>query len=196
MGYLPEALRNYLLRLGWSHGDAEIIDTDRLDNLNAHYLRQATDESLVSMILPRLEANLGHAVDRTGRERLARAMGSLKPRAKTLRQLTEKAAFLVRKRPLARTDKAAKLLTAEARANLRRLGQGLAAIEDWSEPALEAVVRDAAAAAEVKLGAMAQPLRVALTGSTESPGIFEVMAILGRAEVIGRIDDIDEQPIC
>jgi glutamyl-tRNA synthetase len=224
MGYLPEVLRNYLLRLGWSHGDAEIIDTDqavawfdldgigrgsarldsdRLDNLNAHYLRQASDERLVSLILPRLEAMLGDAVDRTGRERLARAMGSLKARAKTLRQLSEKAAFLVKKRPIARTPKAAKLLTAEARANLRRVRQGLAAIEDWNEPALEAALRDAAAAADVKLGAMAQPLRAALTGATESPGIFEVMAILGRAEVIGRVDDVAddrlggaERPIC
>ncbi len=224
MGYLPEVLRNYLLRLGWSHGDAEIIDTDqavawfdldgigrgsarldtdRLDNLNAHYLRQASDQHLVSLILPRLEAMLDDAVDRTGRERLARAMGSLKARAKTLRQLSEKAAFLVKKRPIVRTPKAAKLLTAEARANLRRARQGLAAIEDWNEPALEAALRDAAAAAEVKLGAMAQPLRAALTGSTESPGIFEVMAILGRTEVLGRVDDAAddrlggaERPIC
>ncbi len=88
--------------------------------------------------------------------------------------------------------KAAKLLTTKARANLRRARQGLAAIEDWNEPALEAALRDAAAAAEVKLGAMAQPLRAALTGSTESPGIFEVMAILGRTEVLGRVDDVAE----
>ena len=217
MGYLPEVLRNYLLRLGWSHGDAEIIDTDqavawfdldgigrgsarldtdRLDNLNAHYLRQATDARLISLILPRLEAMLDDAVDRTGRERLARAMEILKPRAKTLRQLSEKAAFLVKKRPIALTRKAAKLLTAESRANLRRVRQGLTAIEDWNEPVLEAVLRDAAAAADVKLGAMAQPLRAALTGATESPGIFEVMAILGRAEVIGRVDDVAEQSIC
>jgi len=213
-GYLPEALRNYLLRLGWSHGDDEIIDTDqavawfdldgigrgsarfdndRLDNLNAHYLRQAADERLVSLIVPRLQARLGDAVDAIGRERLTRAMQSLKPRAETLEQLSEKAAFLVKKRPIDRTPKAARLLTADACANLRRARRGLATIEDWNEPALEAALRDAAAAAGVKLGAVAQPLRAALTGVTESPGIFEVMAILGRAEVLGRVDDVLDQ---
>ncbi len=210
MGYLPEALRNYLLRLGWSHGDDEIIgtdqaiawfdldgigraparfDPDRLANLNAHYLRHTGPEPLVAMIVPRMQETLGHPVDRAGRERLARAMPSLTKRANTLTQLAEKATFYVTERPIALTAKAARLLDPKGREALRELHGRLAALEAWDQEALEASLRDAAAAARVKLGAFAQPLRAALTGTTESPGIFEVMAILGRDQVLGRIED-------
>ncbi|MFQ5955058.1 MAG: glutamate--tRNA ligase [Kiloniellales bacterium] len=211
MGYLPEALRNYLLRLGWSHGDHEIIgtdeaiawfdldgigrsparfDLDRLANLNAHYLRQTEHQRLVAMIVPRIEATLGHEVPAVGRERLAQAMTSLTKRSKTLQQLSEISMFYVMERPITLSPKAAKLLDTEGRAELRLLHRELAALKAWDQQALEACVRGMAESRGGKLGSIAQPLRAALTGTTESPGIFEVMAILGRDQVLGRIEDV------
>ena len=210
MGYLPEALRNYLLRLGWAHGDEEIIpgekaiewfgldavgksparfDFDKLNNLNGHYIREAGNARLVELLSPRLEAALGRAIGETGRERLRLACESLKPRAKTLAELAENAAFYLAERPLELTPKAAKLLSPEARQLLARLGPALAALPDWSEPLLDEAVRAFAEAEGAKLGQIAQPLRAALTGSHASPGIFEVMAILGREESLARIGD-------
>ena len=136
MGYLPEALRNYLLRLGWSHGDEEIISTEqaiawfdldavgkaaarfdfaKLDSLNGHYIRAADDEYLLDLLCPRFEALLGAPLEEAGRARLLAALPGLKPRAETLRALAENAAFYLREPPLPMDDKAAKLLTAEAR---------------------------------------------------------------------------------
>jgi glutamyl-tRNA synthetase len=210
MGYLPEALRNYLLRLGWSHGDDEIISTaeavewfdldavgrgaarfdfDKLESLNGHYLRQATDARLVGLIRDRLEAMPGLALDATALERLERGMAGLKTRAKTLDELAQNAAFYAAARPIVPSDKAAKLLSADAVVILGRLRAELQAQEDWSETALEATVRAFADASGIKLGQVAQPLRAALTGSTTSPGIFEVMAVLDRAESLARIAD-------
>jgi glutamyl-tRNA synthetase len=211
MGYLPEALRNYLLRLGWSHGDEEIIPTEKaiewfdldavgrsaarfdfakLANLNGHYIRETPNDRLVSLILPRIEAMIGGAVDTEGRQRLADGMDGLKPRAKTLVELADIAAFYVRPRPVPLADAAAKQLDPEARARLAVLGQALGRVEDWNAAALEAVVRTAAEGAGIKLGALAQPLRAALTGSTTSPPIFEVMQALGRSETLGRLGDV------
>ena len=210
LGYLPEALRNYLLRLGWAHGDEEIIssdqaiewfgldavgksparfDFDKLDNLNGHYIREAGNARLVELLSPRLEAALGHTIGETDRERLRMACESLKPRAKTLTELAENAFFYLAERPLSLTPKAAKLLGPEARQLLARLEPALDALADWSEPALDEAVRAFAEAEGVKLGRIAQPLRAALTGSHASPGIFEVMAILGREESLTRIRD-------
>ena len=210
LGYLPEALRNYLLRLGWGRGDEEIIPTERavewfdldgvgraparldfakLDNLNGHYLRETADARLVALIAPRLKAITGKAPDTEGGDRLARAMAGLKSRAKTLNELAENAVLYVTERPLEMSDKAAKLLSPEARARLGRLAPGLRAVGDWNEPALEARLRAFAEAEDCKLGQVAQPLRAALTGSNASPGIFEVMAILGRSESLARIAD-------
>ncbi|MFQ5775040.1 MAG: glutamate--tRNA ligase [Kiloniellaceae bacterium] len=210
MGYLPEALCNYLLRLGWSHGDDEIITTEqaiawfdldavgrgparfdfaKLDSLNGHYLRQAEDARLVEAILPRLARTIGHEVDADGRDRLARGMAGLKMRAKTLKELAENAAFYVAGRPLRLTARAAKLLDAEACGRLGRLLPRLEALDEWSETMLEEAVRAFAEAEGVKLGQVAQPLRAALTGSDASPGIFEIMAVLGRAESLARIAD-------
>ena len=210
LGYLPEALRNYLLRLGWGRGDAEIIPTERavewfdldgvgraparldfakLDNLNGHYLRETADARLVALIAPRLKAITGKAPDTEGGDRLARAMAGLKSRAKTLNELAENAVLYVTERPLEISDKAAKLLSPEARARLGRLAPDLRAVDDWNEPALEARLRAFAEAEDCKLGQVAQPLRAALTGSNASPGIFEVMAILGRSESLARIAD-------
>jgi glutamyl-tRNA synthetase len=210
MGYLPEALRNYLLRLGWGHGDEEIISTaqaiewfdidavgkaparfdfTKLANLNGHYIRAADDDRLVAEIIPRLERTLGHSVDAVGRDRLRRAMPGLRPRAKTLVELAESAAFLVRPRPLALDAAAQKLLTPEARGLLRDLADELAAVEDWSAAALESCVRATAEARAAKLGSLAQPLRAALSGSNVSPPIFAVMEVLGREETLARVRD-------
>jgi glutamyl-tRNA synthetase len=210
MGYLPEALRNYLLRLGWAHGDEEIISTDqavdwfdldgvgraparfdfaKLDSLNGHYIREAEDARLVTLIAPRLEAIVGKPPDAEAEERLLRAMAGLKFRAKNLNELAENAAFYVIERPLEITGKAIKLLAPEARQRLGRLLPALEAADDWSESALEVRIRAFAEAEDCKLGEVAQPLRAALTGSNASPGIFEVMAILGRAESLARIAD-------
>ncbi|HEX2113738.1 MAG TPA: glutamate--tRNA ligase [Alphaproteobacteria bacterium] len=211
MGYLPEALRNYLLRLGWSHGDEEVISTEqaiawfdldavgrsaarfdfaKLANLNGHYIRETANDRLVSLVLPRIEAAIGIAVDASGRQRLLDGMDGLKPRAKTLVELAEIAAFYVRPRPLKLAEAAEKQLDTAARTRLGELRQVLAAVHDWSAPALEAAIRSAAEAAGVKLGALAQPLRAALTGSVTSPPIFEVMQVLGRLETLGRLDDV------
>lgn len=209
MGYLPEALRNYLLRLGWSHGDEEIIsdaqaaewfgldhvgkspsrfDFVKLENLNGHYLREAADDRLVALIVPELE-KLGHPVDATGKARLEKGMAGLKARAKTLVELAHSAAFYVAARPLKLDEKAAALLDDDARALLRDLAGLFEQSAEWTGPALEALVRGHAEAKGLKLGKAAQPLRAALTGSTTSPPIFEVMEVLGRAETLERLRD-------
>jgi glutamyl-tRNA synthetase len=215
MGYLPVALRNYLVRLGWSHGDQEIFSTDemiaafdlpqigrsparfdfaKLENLNGHYIRSASDEELlagVRRILPHV-ANGSELAARLTPEleaKLLAAMGSLKERAKTLVELIDSAKFLYAARPLALDERAAALLTADARSLMGKLAARLAAVEPWSAAATEAAVRSFAEAEGAKLGAVAQPLRAALTGRTTSPGIFEVLAVLGKAESLARLGD-------
>ncbi len=214
LGYLPEALRNYLVRLGWSHGDDEIMSTEqmiewfdldaigrgparfdfaKLNNLNGHYIRQADDERLVDLMEDAL-AELADG-DRLRsrlpavRQRLLEAMPSLKERAKTIVELAEGARFLLDERPIAVDERAAALLTAESRALLERLLARLEAHEEWSASALEDTVRNFARDEDAKLGAVAQPVRAALTGSTASPGIFDVMAVLGKEETLGRLRD-------
>jgi glutamyl-tRNA synthetase len=198
------------LRLGWGHGDEEIIpveqaiawfdldavgrspsrlDFDKLDNLNGHYLRQADDQRLLDRLAPFIAEAAGTAPDADGMARLARGMGGLKVRARTLKELAALAAFYVRRRPLAMDEKAAKLLTGDARALLQRLLPGLTAVDGWTAEAVESAVRAFAEAEGAKLGNVAQPLRAALTGSSVSPGIFEVMEILGRDEALDRIRD-------
>jgi glutamyl-tRNA synthetase len=210
MGYLPEALRNYLLRLGWSHGDEETISTEqaikwfdldavgrsasrfdfaKLNNLNGHYIREAAPERLVDLVVPRLEKALGTQVDAEGRRRLVEGMAGLKARAKTLVELADSAAFYVKKRPLALDDKAQKLLAGPGRERLAALIPALEAVSNWTAAALEAAVRAAAESSSIKLGDLAQPLRAALTGGATSPPIFEVMAVLGREEALGRLAD-------
>jgi glutamyl-tRNA synthetase len=209
MGYLPEALRNYLMRLGWSHGDDEIISTEnairwfdikdvgraaarfdqaKLDNINAHYIREADDARLLALVAERLEAQLGRTLSEVERARLLKAMPGLKPRAKTIVELAEKAWFYVAPRPIQPTADATKLLKPEAR---HLLGELAAYLDDaeWQAGALEQRLRDFADSKNVKFGAVAQPLRAALTGSTASPGIFEVMEALGPDESLGRITD-------
>ena len=209
MGYLPEALRNYLMRLGWSHGDEEIIplekaiewfdiadvgrgaarfDQAKLDSVNAHYIREADDARLLGLIAERLEAEFARPLAADDRERLARALPGLKPRAKTIVELADKARFYVAPRPIQPSPDAAKLLTGEARHLLGELTADLDGGE-WQAGAIEQKLRDFAGAKNIKLGAVAQPLRAALTGSLASPGIFEVMEVLGRDESLARLED-------
>jgi glutamyl-tRNA synthetase len=211
MGFLPEAMRNYLLRLGWGHGDVEIVGTEeavrlfdisgvgrsparfdmaKLLNVNGHYLREADNERLLLLLQPRLEALLGKPLDDAGRDRLRRGMDGLKTRAKTLVELAENAAFYVRPRPIPLDEGARRLLDEQARAELAGLRGELAASADWSEEAVEQTVRGFADRRGLKLGKVAQPLRAALTGSSTSPGLFEVMAVLGRDETLGRLADV------
>ena len=209
LGFLPEAVRNYLLRLGWSHGDDEIITTDqavalfdlgavgrsparfdlaKLTSLNAHYLRERPDVDLADMIAPRLAA-VHLAPDDIGMRRLAHGMPGLKQRARTLVELAQSAAFYVRPRPIPLDEKGSTLLDGAARAALAAVVAPLRAAAEWSEATLEAVCRECAETAGIGFGKLAQPMRVALTGGTVSPGVFEIMAVLGPDETIGRIDD-------
>ncbi len=210
MGYLPEAMRNYLLRLGWAHGDEEIIsteqavlwfdlgavgrspsrfDTDKLDNLNGHYLRQAEPARLVELIAPALAERLGQPLDFSATDRLLTGMNGLRERAKNTIELAENAYFYVETRPLKPDEKAARLLSEGGSERLQAMRPALATLETWNEPKLEALVREQAEERGCKLGELAQPLRAALTGSTRSPGIFYVMAVLGRDECLARLDD-------
>jgi glutamyl-tRNA synthetase len=215
LGYLPEALRNYLVRLGWSHGDQEIFSTEemiaafdlknigrsaarfdfaKLENLNGHYLRHASDDRLVAAletILPEHgpARGLGPTFDPDLRAKLLAAMPGLKERAKTLVELLDSAAFLYAKRPLALDDKAAGLLANGGRERLAGALQMLEALPNWTTESTEGAVRAAAEAAGVKLGQIAQPLRAALTGRSTSPGLFDVMAVLGRDESLARLRD-------
>jgi glutamyl-tRNA synthetase len=215
MGYLPEALRNYLVRLGWSHGDQEIFSTEemietfdlknigrsaarfdfaKLENLNGHYLRQSSDERLVAALETILPVHgpprgLGTAFDPALRETFLAAMPGLKERAKTLVELLDSAAFLYAKRPLALDDKAAGILANGGRERLAGALQKLEALPAWTAESTETAVRAAAEAAGVKLGQIAQPLRAALTGRSTSPGLFDVMTVLGRDESLARLRD-------
>jgi glutamyl-tRNA synthetase len=210
MGFLPAALRNYLLRLGWGHGDDEIISTEqaiewfdlanvgrapsrfdvtKLTNLNAHYMRETPDDELVPLVQPLVEARIGGAIDVSGLERVRRGLSGVKQRSRTLVELADNLVFYARAgAPSPADDKARAVLTADAKSLLGRLAMALEAeAANWSEKQVEDAVRRFADAAGVKLGQVAQPLRVALTGSTVSPGIFEVLAILGPAETISRL---------
>jgi glutamyl-tRNA synthetase len=204
MGILPEALSNYLLRLGWGHGDDEIIaldqavewfdldhvgkspsrfDFQKLENLNGHYIREADDARLAGLVAPKL------GIDGGGRGLLVRAMPELKARAHDLGQLADGAAFLFDQRPLAVDDKAAALLTDESRRHLALAHRALATLSDWTHDSTDAAVREVAESNALKLGKLAQPLRAALTGRTTSPGIFDVLVLLGRDESLARIAD-------
>jgi len=209
MGFLPETMRNYLLRLSWSHGDDEIISTEqaiewfdldavgksaarfdmaKLTNLNGHYLRETENSELARLIKPLLEAD-GLVVDATAAARLEAAMPGLKPRATTLLDLAAAARFYIVKRPIQPDEKAAKLLTPEALERLEALIPASENLDSWDEAAIETLVREEAERNGLKLGKIAQPLRATLTGSTMSPGLFEVMAVLGRDETIRRLRD-------
>ncbi len=215
MGYLPAALRNYLLRLGWSQGDREIFSTDemvaafalggigrspsrfdlaKLENLDGLYLRAMPDHELLETLvatLPHLDQ--GPAVlaklDDAMRHKLLAALPALKDRAKTLVELLDGAMFLFAERPLRMDAKAAEVLERGGRSHVEALLPRLAALPSWTAEETEAVVRIYAEEAGAKLGQVAQPLRAALIGRTTSPGIFDVLAVLGREESLGRLED-------
>jgi glutamyl-tRNA synthetase len=207
MGILPEALFNYLLRLGWGHGDDEIISRDqaikwfdldhvgkspsrfdmkKLENLNGHYIREADDARLATLVAERLGG--------ADTELLVRAMPELKARAHDLNQLADGARFLFASRPLEMDEGAAALLTPESRALLGAAHEELSGVRAWAHDDLERAVRHVAEEAGVKLGKLAQPLRAALTGRTTSPGIFDVLALLGQGESLARIADQMVEP--
>jgi len=204
LGILPEALSNYLLRLGWGHGDDEIIsreqaiewfdinnvgkspsrfDLKKLENLNGHYMREADDARLATLISPKFGLSYEEL------PLLIKAMPELKARAHNLGELAEGAEFLFAERPLALDEKAAALLTEESRHYLALAHAALAAAPNWEHDSLDAAVREVAESNSLKLGKLAQPLRAALTGKTTSPGIFDVLVLLGKDESLARIAD-------
>jgi glutamyl-tRNA synthetase len=209
MGYLPEAMRNYLLRLGWSHGDDEIIATEqaiewfdvggigrsparfdlaKLESVNAHYIQASDNARLVDLAVPFIEKQAGVSVDAAGRARLLAGMDGLKPRARSLVELADNAAFYISRpqHPLT-VVKAARMLESDGAAQLAPLPALLEAVDTWEAARLESTIRGHAEENALGLGKIAQPLRAALTGSNASPGIFEVMEVLGKAETIARI---------
>ncbi len=216
LGYLPAAVRNYLVRLGWAHGDQEVFSTDemiaafdlsaigrsasrfdfaKLENLNGIYMRAAPDHEILAaldQVMPELgpPRGLGQALSSDVRARLVMAMPGLKERAKTLVELLDSAAYLYSPRPLALEDKAAALLDGEARKRLGLLIGSFEALGEWTVETTEAAVRAFADAHGLKLGQVAQPLRAALTGKSTSPGLFDVLAVLGRDESILRLRDV------
>lgn len=212
MGYLPEALRNYLLRLGWSHGDDETIstqqaiewfDTDgigksparldfaKMENLNGHYIREADNARLAELVVPFLESQLGHSVDELGKARVLKGMDGLKQRAKTLIELADMAKLYVVNRPLNFDDKAHKILTEDG-------GNALVAdilplfeqANDWTADAMQEIATHYAETKDTKLGKVAQPLRAGLCGRAVSPSVFEMMEVLGREESLARLKDV------
>jgi len=216
MGYLPQAMRNYLARLGWSHGDEEIMsledmikwfgmdavgqsaarfDFKKLENLNGHYMRATGDADL----LGHWKVYLAHAengapvlswlADADNEKTALTALPGLKERAKTLVELTESASYLWRQRPLDTDEKAQKILNDEAKAILGDLRDVLSGVSDWAAEPLESAVKSYAEKQDLKLGKVAQPLRAALTGRGTSPGIYDVLIALGRDESLARITD-------
>src|SRR6478672_5857436 len=215
MGYLPAAMRNYLVRLGWAHGDQEIFTTEemiaafdlpqigrsparfdftKLESLNGHYIRSTDDASLMAaleQLLPHIAGGqeLTSKMTPALRGKFLAAMPAMKERAKTLVELFEASRFLWASRPLDLNDQAKALLTPQAQAEIAALLPELQAIPTWNAAAVEAVIRGYADRAGLKLGAVAQPLRAALTGRTTSPPIFDVLEVLGPDESLARLRD-------
>ncbi|WP_299484052.1 glutamate--tRNA ligase [uncultured Roseibium sp.] len=216
LGYLPQAMRNYLARLGWSHGDEEIMslndmidwfgldavgqsparfDFKKLENLNGHYMRSTEDAELLEHWKVYLQAAehgekvLSWLSQGENEKTALNALPGLKERAKTLVELTESASYLWRERPLDTDEKAQKILSEDARVILGELSGVLEATQQWTAEPLETAVRDYAEQKDLKLGKVAQPLRAALTGRGTSPGIYDVLIALGREESLARIND-------
>jgi glutamyl-tRNA synthetase len=207
-GYLPEAIRNYLLRLCWSHGDDEIISTEqaiawfdfdgigksparfdfaKLGSVNAHYIKQADDRRIAELAEPFIARTLGQPLSLAQMDLLTRALPDLKPRAQTIVEIAEMAVFYFHRGPLPMDEKAGKLLTLDAKLHLAVLAERMKALPDYTAEAIEALFRAYAEEKGLKLGAIAQPFRAAMTGSTISPPIFGVAALLGKEETLRRI---------
>ncbi|MBC07454.1 glutamate--tRNA ligase [Thalassospira sp.] len=213
MGFLPEALNNYLLRLGWGHGDDEVISAEqaiewfditdvgkgaarfdfaKLTNLNGIYLRQADDKRLVDEIAPLIAKQIGvDGLDASQKEILINGMAGLKERAKTLIELADSSAFYVTDGVNSVNEKAQSLIDGAPEGLFKELANSLEALDSWTEEDVDASVRAIAEKFELKLGKVAQPLRAVLTGSNSSPGIFEVMIVLGKTQTLKRIRHFD-----
>lgn len=215
MGYLPEAMRNYLTRLGWGHGDDEIFTTEqaikwfdvanigksparfdfvKLTNLNGHYIREADDQRLVDLIKPILE-EMKHTISPEGEALLLKGMPGLKQRAKTIMELAESAAFYITPLPLPMDEKAQKLLDESGLQAIKLMENALSELENdqWTEESLENLAREIAEKNDLKLGKIAQPMRAALTGSTVSPSIFEIMTVLGPESSLKRLINLTQK---
>ncbi|MEM8652565.1 MAG: glutamate--tRNA ligase [Pseudomonadota bacterium] len=215
MGYVPEGLRNYLVKLGWAHGDDEIMSTDqmiewfgfdgmnkaparfdfqKLDAINGHHIRHMDDEVLLGhleAVLDYIEGgkHISDNLNEESRKQLLLAMPSLKERAKTLVALAQGAAFIFDTRPLDMEEKAAKFVTDETREMIREILPAFEAVEDWTPTSIEEVIRGFAESKDLKLGKVAPPLRAALTGKAASPGAFDVLNVLGKSESVARLKD-------
>lgn len=211
MGYLPEAMRNYLLRLGWGHGDQELFTTEeavaaftlqgigkspsrmdfaKLAHVNAHYMKQADDDRMMSLLLPFIEKELGHKPSEQGLAWFKSCLPALKERATTLIELAQTGLFFLRPRPLPLNDDAQKQLDDSARAMIGDARQALETLPSFDAATIEATIKEFAAKKELKMGKVGMPLRAALTGTTNSPSIFQVAEILGRDETLARLKDI------
>jgi len=211
MGYLPSAVKNYLLRLGWSHGDDETIsqqqaiewfgleaigkspsrfDFTKLENLNGYYIREVeSDQSLAQICRPVIEKSLGRPLSAAEDALLITAMKELKPRAKNINDLAQSSLFLFATRPLSLIPKAEKILNEDAKVILTEVANQLENCAAWEIEALEAEIKAFAEARDLKLGNIAQPIRASLTGSNVSPGIFDILVWLGKEESLARMRD-------
>jgi glutamyl-tRNA synthetase len=209
MGYLPETIRNYLLRLGWSHGDDEIISTNqaikwfglenvgkspsrfdfaKLENLNGHYIREADNARLVELVVE----SGGLTVNAEQRKILQKAMNGLKQRAKTIVELAENADFYLSLRPIKLDDKAIEVIDKGGREVIIGILPELEKITDFNHDNLQIICKDYAEKSGQKLGNIMSPIRTAIVGKTTSPSMFEVMEILGKQEIISRLQDITQ----
>jgi len=213
LGYLPEAMINYLARLGWSHGDDELFDVDqmidwfsleglnkgaarfdfvKLENVNGHYIRAAKPDYLYQVMIDTAK-EIGRDTDHAGltanKDTVLAALPELQPRAKTVLELIDLAQFIYAVRPIQVDSAATEQLTADARRMLAGAKTVLDGLSDWSVPAIDGAIRAFSESRGLKLGKVAQPLRAALTGRTVSPGIFEVMVLIGKDESLARIGD-------
>jgi len=210
MGYLPAAMRNYLLRLGWSHGDDEIISTQqaiewfgldhvgrsparfdfvKLNNLNGHYIRSSADDELLTAALPFIEKKIGRAPNQAETAQIKTILPAVKERAKDLNEITAALDFLFVARPIQPDEAAKKHLDDGAKARIKTMVTVLQDVADWTAANTEAAIRKLSEEQQVKLGQLAQPLRASLTGRTVSPPIFDVLAVLGREETLARLND-------
>ena len=213
MGYLPEAMRNYLARLGWAHGDEELfsdeqatawfdltgvgkaparLDFDKLAHVNAHWIRLADDDRLAKLVLD-VHLSRGHALNPDDEARLTRAIPFVKDRAKTTLELADQTAFVLRQRPLTIYEKGLPLLTGESGERIGRLRDRLALFQSWDVFALEVELKAFAEEEAVGFGKIGPAVRAALTGDGVSPDIAKTLCALGREESLGRLNDALQQ---
>lgn len=216
MGYLPAALRNYLVKLGWSHGDDEIMSTEqmigwfgfdgmnkaaarfdftKLEAINGQYIRESDDAELLlyfETVADEIEGGkfILDNLNTETRPMLLKAMPALKDRAKTLINLAQGAAFIFEAHPIPMEEKASKLLDEDGLAVIKGILPSFEKLKDWSPESVEQCIRDYTEANDTKLGKVAQPIRAAVTGKATSPGAFDVLQILGRDVSIARMKDV------